>query len=136
MRTETKVIPANEISPKPNRRKFTASYKARIVAEADVCKGDGQIGALLRREGLYSSQLCSWRAQARAGSLKELGRKRGPKTKRTAAQRHADELERENARLRAKLQHAEDIIEIQKKLSQILGIQLNPSANEADSDDE
>jgi transposase-like protein len=136
MRTETKTIAANEIEPKAKRRKFTASYKARIVAEADACKEDGQVGALLRREGLYSSHLCTWRVQARAGTLKALGRKRGPKKKRTEAQRRADELERENARLRAKLKHAEDIIEIQKKLSRILGVQLNPNETQPESDDE
>jgi transposase-like protein len=136
MRTETKVIAANEIEPKAKRRKFTASYKARIIAEADACKEDGQVGALLRREGLYSSHLCTWRAQARTGSLKALGRKRGPKKKRTEAQRRADELERENARLRAKLRHAEDIIEIQKKLSRILGVQLNPNETESECDNE
>lgn len=63
MPTETKIIAAKEIEPKRMRRRFTASDKARIVAEAEACRQDGQVGALLRREGLYSSHLCTWRAQ-------------------------------------------------------------------------
>lgn len=135
MPTEADVIATNEIEPKPKRRKFTASYKAKIVAQAEACREDGLVGALLRREGLYSSHLASWRAQAQAGSLAALGRKRGPKKKRSEAELRAEKLERENARLREKLHNAEEIIEIQKKLSRILGIQLNPP-KEPNSDSE
>jgi transposase-like protein len=126
MQAQPKTIAANEIEPNTKRRKFSPAYKARIIAEADKCQGSGQVGALLRREGLYSSHLASWRSQARAGSLEALGRKRGPKPKRSEAEIRADKLQRENDRLREKLAYAQDIIEIQKKLSQMLGIPLDP----------
>lgn len=135
MPNRPKTIASNEIDPKPKRRNFSASYKAKIVAEADACREPGQLGELLRREGLYSSHLASWRAQARAGTLTALGRKRGPKKKRSDAEVRAEKLERENRRLRQKLEYAEEIIDVQKKLSKILGVQLDPP-KEPDFDDE
>ena len=111
-----------EVPEKASRRKFTADYKLRILKEAEPCQGPGQLGALLRREGLYSSHLTTWRRQAERGTLQALSpRRRGPKppkpnplTKRVAA------LEKENQHLRHKLKQAETIIEVQKKISEIL----------------
>jgi transposase-like protein len=116
--------PDPEVPEKKPRRKFTAQYKLRILAEADTCKEPGQMGALLRREGLYSSNLTTWRKQRDKGLLdvmspKKRGRKE--KEKNPLAPRVA-RLERENERLRKKLKQAEIIIDVQKKISQILGI--------------
>lgn len=116
--------PETEVSAKAARRTFTKEYKLEILEKADQCTGRGEIGRLLRQEGLYSSHLTSWRRQRRKGSLKALGRRRGPKVKRTAAQVEIEKLQRENRRLRKKLDHAEKIIGVQKKLSEVLGIQL------------
>ena len=115
--------PDPEVAERAKRRRFTAEYKLRILREADACKGDGDLGALLRREGLYSSHLSTWRRQrdeiAKAG-LK--ARKRGPKSK--AVDPRVKQLERENLRLKRRLEQAETIIDFQKKLSKLLGIQL------------
>ena len=115
--------PDPEVPERARRRRFTAEYKLRILREADACKRDGDLGALLRREGLYSSHLTTWRRQrdetAKAG-LK--ARKRGPKAK--AVDPRVKRLERENARLRRRLEEAETIIDFQKKLSKLLGIPL------------
>ena len=115
-----------EVSEKAKRRRFSAEYKLRIVREADACKGDGDVAALLRREGLYSSHLSSWRRQrdeiAKAGLT---SRKRGRKAKAEAPR--IKELERENARLQRRLARVETMLEIQKKASELLGIPLNPT---------
>lgn len=111
-----------EVPEKARRRRFSGAYKLRILQAVDGCTEPGEIGALLRREGLYSSHLSKWRRQRDAGALEGLRpRKRGrkprpvdPQTKRIA------QLERETERLRRKLEQAETIIEVQKKLSQIL----------------
>ena len=108
-----------EVVPKAKRRRFSAEYKLRILREADGCTEPGEIGSLLRREGLYSSLLSDWRRQREAGSLTELSpKKRGRKP--TPDKRRIAELERENTRLRQRLEQAETIIEVQKKLSSIL----------------
>ncbi len=109
--------PDPEVPEKKPRRKFTARYKLRILEEADACKEPGQIGALLRREGLYSSNLNTWRRQKEKGLLEALSpKKRGrkEKEKNPLAPRVA-QLERENERLRKKLKQAEIIIDVQKK---------------------
>jgi transposase len=119
--------PDPEVPEKKPRRKFTAQYKLRILEQADACKEPGQIAALLRREGLYSSNLTTWRRQKEQGQLEALSpKKRGRKEKQKnpLAQKVA-QLERENERLRRKLQQAETIIDVQKKISQILGISQN-----------
>ena len=126
MPTAPNPIPSNEIAPKPKRRSFTAAYKADIVAKANACTKPGEVGELLRREGLYSSHLTEWRKAAKAGTIKALGRKRGPKKKRTAAELRAEKAEREVAALRKKLQYAEEVIDLQKKLSELLGVKLDP----------
>ena len=114
-----------EVMAKPVRRRYTAEYKLRVLREAEACKGRGEIGALLRREGLYSSNLTQWRKQCERGELEGLSRKRGPlpKGKNSLADK-VKVLERENARLKARAERAEGLVEIQKKVSEILGIEL------------
>ena len=117
-----------EVREQAKRRRFSAEYKLRIVREADAFgKGDGDVAALLRREGLYSSQLSSWRRQrdeiAKVGMT---SRKRGRKAKAEAEDPRVKELERENARLQRRLARVETMLEIQKKTSELLGIPLNP----------
>ena len=110
-----------EVNAKPERRQFSAEYKRRILEEAAACTEAGQIGALLRREGLYSSNLTHWRQQRAEGSLKALSpKKRGPKPDPVAAENAA--LRRRVERLEAELKRAETIIEVQKKLSELLGL--------------
>ena len=123
-----------EVLEKARRRRFTAKYKRGILEEAERC-GPGQIGALLRREGLYSSHLTTWRRQREAGALEALGpRKRGRKaTVRDARAQRLGELERENERLRHRLAQAETIIEVQKKVSSLLGITVNPPGSAEDT---
>ena len=116
--------PDPEVPEKKLRRKFTAQYKLRILEQAESCTKPGQLGVLLRREGLYSSYLSTWKRQKDkdlldALSPKKRGRKEKPKN--PLAQRVA-ELERENRRLKGKLKKAEIIIDVQKKISQILGV--------------
>jgi transposase-like protein len=119
---------------KASRRRFTAKYKLAILREAERCE-PGQIGALLRREGLYSSHLTKWRQQREAGALAALGpRKRGRKAKvRDPQAQRLAQLQRENERLRRRLAQAETIIEVQKKVSTLLGIPLKTRENEDES---
>ena len=119
-----------EVSEKPRRRSFDAAYKLRILAEADRCAGRGELGELLRREGLYSSHLSTWRAQRDEGILSGLTpRRRGRKPNRKDAVAQENErLRRENERLHRRLKQAEVIIDVQKKVSEILGIEL-PEVN-------
>ena len=124
--------PDPEVAERAKRRRFTAEYKLRILREADACKRDGDLGALLRREGLYSSHLATWRRQrdeiTKAG-LK--ARKRGPKGK--AVDPQVKQLKRENARLKRRLERVELMLTIQKKASEMLGIPLNhPDKDEND----
>ncbi len=115
-------IPDPEVVPKAKRRQYTAKYKLRIVREADACTEPGQIGSLLRREGLYSSYLSKWRQQREDGQLQALSsKKRGRKPEDSSVEELA-QLQRENERLRARLEQAEIIIDVQKKLSQLLGL--------------
>ena len=123
-----RLIPDPAFLEKPTRRRFTAEYKLRILHEADRCTAPGQLGELLRREGLYSSILSTWRQQRDQGTLagltpKRRGRKANPDAPVIAEN---ERLRRENQRLAAKLRQAETIIEVQKKLSEILGIPLPP----------
>lgn len=101
---------------KPQRRTFSLAYKGAIVAEAEKCVEPGAIGALLRREGLFSSQLSQWRRQAEAGELKGMPQLRGRKA--TAQKAEVAQLRQENSRLRSRLEQAELIIGAQKKLAQ------------------
>lgn len=111
---------------KATRRKYSAEYKLAVLREADGCTKPGEIGALLRREGLHSSNLVSWRRQREKGELSALSpRKRGPvpKEKNPLAAKVAA-LEKETARLKARAERAEALVELQKKVSEILGIEL------------
>ena len=119
---------AVEVAAKAQRRRFSAEYKAGILREADECAQTGQIGALLRREGLYSSHLTEWRKLRAHGARAALAaKKRGRKGVRDAREREIAKLSRENARLRRKLAQAEAVIAVQKKLSEILEIPLSAS---------
>jgi transposase-like protein len=123
-------IPDSEVVPLAARRRFTAEEKLRILEEAETCTEPGEIGALLRREGIYSSYLSRWRQARDRGQLAALDwQKRGPKSSSEAAlRREVTRLQRENERLQARLDQAEAIIEVQKKLSQLLG--PSPEENE------
>ncbi len=123
--------PDPEVVPKAERRKFTAEYKLGILAEADACTKPGQIGALLRREGLYRSHLDKWRKQRREGTLQALApQKRGRKPDPQAAE--LARLRRENERLQKRLQNAETIIEFQKKLALMLGLTPDETTNDGE----
>ena len=127
------VPPDPEVPEKAVRRQYTAEYKLRVLREAEACREPGEIGALLRREGLYSSLLSAWRQQQAEGALQGLapkrrGRKARPKN---PLSRRVAELERDNAKLRQRLEQAEAIIEVQKKVSELLGIPLEePPGND------
>ena len=117
--------PDPEVPAKVERRQFTAEYRRRILKEADACKKRGALGALLRREGLYSSHLVNWRRQRDQGELVAgRARKRGPVPK--AVDPKIRHLEVENRRLQRKLARAETINTLQKKVAEILGIPLKP----------
>ncbi len=116
-------LPEPAVTEKATRRKFSAEYKLRILAEAEASTERGQIGALLRREGLYASTLDKWRQQRARGTLG--GEKRGPKV--DAQAQELRRLQRENERLQQQLRRAENIIEIQKKLAVLLGAELQAS---------
>jgi transposase-like protein len=117
--------PDPEVPAKVERRHFTAEYRRRMLKEADACQAHGEIGALLRREGLYSSHLANWRRQREQGELVTgRARRRGPTP--TLVDPRVKQLEVENRRLQRKLARAETIITLQKKVAEILGIPLKP----------
>ena len=126
---EGRVAQEVEVVAKAQRRRFTVAYKRRILQEAARCTKPGEVGALLRREGLYSSHLTAWRAARARGELEALGRRnRGPQ----AQPPHPDakrilQLEREVRRLRARAERAEALVEVQKKLSALLHQDDGPS---------
>lgn len=122
------IAPEVEVTEKAARRRFSAEYKRRILKEAEAC-GTGEIGALLRREGLYSSHLTVWRAARERGEIAGLApKKRGPKViPLDPRDRKIVELERETRRLQARLERAEALVDLQKKVSLILGIALPES---------
>jgi transposase-like protein len=122
-----------EVVVTAKRRRFSGAEKRRILTEADRCTKPGEIGALMRREGIYSSMLATWRKQRGHAERAALApQKRGPKPDAALAERRrADQLERENARLRGKLDRARIIIDVQKKLCTLLGL---PTADESDDD--
>ncbi len=123
-------LPTPEVPEKARRRRFSPEYKKRILEEVDACSQPGEVGALLRREGLYSSQLSEWRRLRKEGALRALGKKRGRKPVKDGRQKELEQLQKENRQLRRKLEKAEFILEVQKKASEILGIPLNPNDNE------
>jgi transposase len=128
-RKPTTVLPPSaaspELSPRPQRRMFSAGAKLRILAETDRAADTGGIAAILRREGLYSSTLTDWRRQRDAGAFEALKpQRRGPRPKVAKPAADLDQLRRENAKLRQRLEHAEAIIGIQKKVAALLGMPM------------
>jgi transposase len=124
--------PDPEVVPTAKRRTFSKTEKLRILAAADACEAPGDIGALLRREGIYSSHLATWRKQRQqANETGAMERKRGPKVDAGAAEvRRIQALEKEVERLRAKLVKADLIIDVQKKLSTLLGLDTSDTPSE------
>ena len=124
--------PETEVTEKGKRRRFTAEYKQRILREAATCKESGEVGALLRREGLYSSHLTNWRKEAGRGELSALTpKKRGPQPKAVNPRdRELLEAQREVARWKKRAERAEALVEVQKKVSQLLGIALPTTEDE------
>ncbi len=119
---DPKARPDPEVVAQAKRRRFTAAYKQRILTESDQAKGSGGIGALLRREGLYSSLLATWRRERAAGVLQALApQKRGPKSRRDPVQEEIQKLQKDNARLTEQLRKAEIVIDVQKKVAALLG---------------
>ena len=118
-----------EVVAKAQRRRFTAAYKRRILQEAERCTKPGEVGALLRREGLYSSNLTAWRAARARGELAgDEVKHRGPKPKPPHPEaKRILQLERENRRLQARAERAEVLVEVQKKLSALLHQHDGPS---------
>lgn len=122
--------PDPEVLARPKRRSFSADYKRRIVQEAASCSEPGQIGALLRREGLYSSHLVEWRREQR---LAQAGNHKGGHSGADVLVGENRTLKRQNTILQRRLAQAEVIIEVQKKVSELLGIALNtPESGESD----
>lgn len=119
-----KPVPDPEVMDRPRRRKFTAEYKLRILRELDAVTEPGQVGEVLRREGLYSSHIVDWRRKREAGELHGLGSKpQGrPKRDRNPLEPRVAQLERELGRAQEELRKAHLIIEVQKKVSEMLGI--------------
>jgi len=132
--TDRTPIPDPEVVPLANRRRFTAEYKSRILDEAAACTEPGELGALLRREGIYSSYLSRWRCARRRGQLASLeSKKRGPKpTVDPVLEEEITKLRRENERLQGRLAQAEAIIDVQKKLSQLLGLSRGEKESDAE----
>ena len=121
---------------RPKRRQYSAGYKLRILAEVDACSVPGQIAALLRREGIYSSHLTYWRQQREAGVLSALNPvKPGPKAKpRDPHEARHKELEKENRTLKRRLKRVELLLLIQKKASELMGITLDPQFENEESE--
>ena len=119
-------VPDPEVVPRARRRRFSGAYKLRILQEADACTQPGEIGALLRREGLYSSHLVDWRRARDQGQLEALApRRRGPKPDPDRLLRkRIEQLEREKARLEKRLETAETILEVQGNVSRLLGLTM------------
>lgn len=129
---QTPKRPDPEVPEKKARRRFTAKYKLQILSEIDSCSQSGDIGAILRREGLYYSNITTWRRQYQEGALKGLSpKKRGRKKRPVSPEaKRVAELERENRKLAEKLKQAETIIDVQKKISDILGVPQSKDDNE------
>jgi transposase len=117
--------PEIEVTAKATRRRFTLEYKRRVVREADACKTPGAVGALLRREGLYSSHLAAWRAARDRGELAGVAKRRGPAPRVVDPRdKRIAELERETTRWQKRAERAEALVEVQKKVAALLGTPL------------
>jgi transposase-like protein len=129
--------PDPEVVARPERRHFSAEYKLRILREVDACRDSGdEVGAILRREGLYSSHLTDWRRAREQGELQALApRKRGRREKLDPSQKELQRLQRQLARTQRELSQARAIISIQKKVSELLGIPLNAPELMEDEED-
>ncbi len=128
-RSAAALAPDPEVVDKPSRRRFSPAYKVRILEEVDGCTEPGEVGRLLRREGVYSSSLTTWRKAARNGSLKALSKKRGRKSERNPLDEKVRTLERQNARLENELRKAHLIIDVQGKVAELLGISFEDEPN-------
>lgn len=131
-RVHAGVMPDPEVPERPVRRRFSAAYKLTILREIDVAVEPGSVGAILRRERLYSSHLVDWRRARDRGALEALARPQG-RPKPNPLARENERLQRENTRLSARLSTAERIIEIQGKVSELLGIPLAQSSDDEPS---
>jgi transposase len=117
--------PNPEVLARAKRRTYTGDYKQQVLAEADAARGSGEIGAVLRRHGLYSSHLTKWRQERKAGILGGLApQKRGPKSKASPLTAENQKLRRDNERLTDRLRKAEIVIDVQKKVAMLLGIPI------------
>jgi transposase-like protein len=125
-------MPDPEVPERPRRRRFTAAYKLDILTEIDTATEPGDIGAILRREGLYSSHLVDWRRARDRGALEALARPSGRPRPNPLA-KEVDRLTRQNSRLEQRLATAERIIEIQSKVSELLGIPPAPVSEDDES---
>lgn len=126
LESSARTMRETEVPEKTSRRRFTAEYKRKILNEAATCTKLGDLGAMLRREGLYSSHLTAWRRQLDLNGMTGLaGKKRGPPSKRDDRDKRITELERENNRLRFRAERAEALVDIQKKVSLLLGVELD-----------
>ena len=128
-RSAAALAPDPEVVDKPSRRRFSPAYKVRILEEVDGCTEPGEIGRILRREGVYSSSLTTWRKAARNGSLTALSKKRGRKSERNPLDEKVRTLERQNARLENELRKANLIIDVQVKVAELLGISFEDEPN-------
>lgn len=134
--SEDTPVQPTEVRPRAKRRRFTAKYKKAILDEVNRCSQTGELGALLRREGLYSSHISTWRAQRERGELEGLApKKRGPKARETnPLDKRVRDLERQCSKLRKRAERAEALIEVQKKVSELWGVTLpKPDDEESDS---
>lgn len=135
-KSDTSVVPVSsspEVNPKRPRRRFTAGYKLKVLEELDHCTVVGEKGSILRREGLYSSQISDWRQQRDAGALSALNKMRGRKKKIDSKSEEIKALEDELLQLKSKLAQAETIIDIQKKVSEIFGSRNPTNENNGSS---
>lgn len=136
MNVETHGRATTEVVAQAKRRRFSAEYKRRILQEADACTQTGELGALLRREGLYFSHIATWRQQRARGELEGLSpKKRGPKPKENnPLAKRVVELERENIKLRKRAKRAEGLVEVQKKVAELFGETL-PTVTDEELDE-
>jgi transposase len=122
----TRETPDPEVTAKAKRRSFSAAYKTKILAEVEAAAGSGNIGEILRREGIYSSTLTGWRKERDAAIHSAFSQKRGPEPKNNPFTAENEKLRRRNQRLEEELRKAEIIIDVQKKVAMLLGRPLPP----------